>query len=123
MFTSTLFILIAIGSFAGILSGLFGIGGGIIIIPALLYLVKLKPVQAIATSLAAMIPPVGLLGAYEYYRKGDINLRDAALIAAGLFVGAFFGAKITLALPLDAVRKGYGVFMLVIALRMLFFDK
>ena len=119
----SILILLGIGLLAGVLSGMFGIGGGIIIIPALLYLVKLKPVQAIATSLAALIPPVGLLGAYEYYRKGDINLRDAALIAAGIFVGAFFGAKITLALPMDFVRKAYGVFMLVVAVRMLFFDK
>jgi len=83
-------ILLGIGLAAGVLSGMFGIGGGIIIIPALLYLVKLKEVQAIGTSLAALIPPVGLLGAYEYYRHGDIHLRAAALIAAGLFVGAFF---------------------------------
>ncbi|MGO9241131.1 MAG: TSUP family transporter [Bryobacteraceae bacterium] len=116
-------ILLAVGLAAGILAGMFGIGGGVIIIPALMYIVKLKPVQAIATSLAALIPPVGLLGAYEYYRKGDINLRDAALIAAGLFAGAFFGAKITLALPSDVVRKGYAVFMLLIAVRMLLFDK
>lgn len=116
-------ILLAIGLAAGILAGMFGIGGGVIIIPALMYIVKLKPVQAIATSLAALIPPVGLLGAYEYYRKGDINLRDAGLIAAGLFAGAFFGARITLALPPDAVRKGYAVFMLLIAVRMLFFNK
>ncbi|MGD0000554.1 MAG: sulfite exporter TauE/SafE family protein [Bryobacteraceae bacterium] len=115
-------ILLGIGLAAGVLSGMFGIGGGIIIIPALLYLVKLKEVQAIGTSLAALIPPVGLLGAYEYYRHGDIHLRAAALIAAGLFVGAFFGAKITLALPPDIVRKGYGVFLLAVAVRMLFFD-
>ena len=116
-------ILLAIGLGAGILSGMFGIGGGIVIIPALLYIVKLKPVQAIATSLAALIPPVGLLGAYEYYRKGDIELRAAALIAAGLFVGAFFGAKITLALPPNMIRKGYGIFILLIGIKMLFFDK
>ena len=119
----SILILLGIGLAAGILSGMFGIGGGVIIIPALLYIVKLKPVQAIATSLAALIPPVGLLGAYEYYRKGDIHVRTAALIATGLFVGAFFGAKITLALPPNAVRRGYAVFLVLIAIRMLFFDQ
>jgi len=119
----SILVLLGIGLVAGILSGMFGIGGGIIIIPALLYIVKLKPVQAIATSLAALIPPVGLLGAYEYYRKDDIHIRAAALIATGLFVGAFFGAKITLALPPNTVRRGYAVFLLAVAVKMLFFDK
>lgn len=117
-----LLVLLAIGLVAGVFAGMFGIGGGIIIVPALLYLVKMKQLEALGTSLAALIPPVGLLGAIEYYRNGYINLKFAALIALGLFLGAFFGAKLMISLPVGAVRKMYAVFMIVVALQM-FFEK
>ena len=115
-----LLILLAIGLIAGVFAGMFGIGGGIIIVPALLYVVKMKQLEALGTSLAALIPPVGLLGALEYYRNGYINLKFAALIALGLFLGAFLGAKLMISLPVGAARKLYAVFMIVIALQMLF---
>lgn len=111
--------LLAIGLVAGVAAGMFGIGGGLIIVPALLFLLKLKELEAIGTSLAALIPPVGLLGAVEYYRNGYINVRYAALVAAGLFLGAYFGARIMIALPEAHIRRVYGGFLLVIALRML----
>ena len=91
--------LIGIGLAAGVFAGMFGIGGGLIIVPALLFFLKMKELEAIGTSLAALIPPVGLLGAYEYYSNGFINIRYALVIAAGLFVGAYFGAKIMIGLP------------------------
>ena len=115
-------VLIAVGLAAGVLSGMFGIGGGVIIVPALIYLVKMKQLEATATSLAALIPPVGLLGAYEYYRTGNIHVVSALIVAAGLFVGAYFGAKITLSLPADMVRRLYAVFLLAISVKMLFFE-
>jgi uncharacterized membrane protein YfcA len=99
---------------------MFGIGGGVIIVPALIFLMKMKPLEAMGTSLAALIPPVGLLGAYEYYRNGSIHVATALLVAAGLFAGAYFGAKITLSLPGDVVRRMYGVFLLAISMKMLF---
>jgi uncharacterized membrane protein YfcA len=116
-------ILLAIGLVAGVFSGMFGVGGGLIIIPALLFLLNMKEVDAIGTSLAALVPPVGLLGAAEYYREGFINVRFAALVALGLFIGAYFGAKITTALPPEMVRRIYGVFLLAVAARMLFTGK
>jgi hypothetical protein len=111
--------LLGIGLIAGVFAGMFGIGGGLIIVPALLFLLKLSPLEAIGTSLAALIPPVGLLGALEYYRNGYINVRYAALVALGLFLGAYFGARIIIGLPPTIIRRVYGTFLLLVAARML----
>ncbi len=119
----TTLVLLLIGLGAGVCAGMFGIGGGLVIVPALIFLLKLKELEAIGTSLAALIPPVGLLGAAEYFRTGNMNLRYAALVAVGLFVGAYFGAKIMIALPPGVVRRVYGVFLLIVASRMLFTAK
>lgn len=116
-------LLLAIGLLAGVFAGMFGVGGGLIIVPALLFILKVKEVEAIGTSLAALIPPVGLLGAAEYYRNGFINIRYAGLVAVGLFVGAYFGARIMISLPPELVRRLYGVFLLAIAVRMLIMGK
>jgi uncharacterized membrane protein YfcA len=116
-------LLLAIGLLAGVFAGMFGVGGGLIIVPALLFILKVKEVEAIGTSLAALIPPVGLLGAAEYYRNGFINIRYAGLVAVGLFVGAYFGARIMISLPPELVRRLYGIFLLAIAVRMLIMGK
>src|SRR5947209_19959922 len=115
--------LLAVGLVAGVFAGMFGIGGGLIIVPALLFVFKMKELDAIGTSLAALIPPVGLLGAFEYYRNGYINIIFAALIALGIFVGAYFGAKIVIGLPPTVIRRIYDSFLLVIAARMLLIGK
>jgi uncharacterized membrane protein YfcA len=115
--------LVAIGLVAGVLAGMFGIGGGLVIVPALLYFMKMSEVDSIGTSLAALIPPVGLLGAMEYYRTGHINLKYSLVLAAGLFVGAYFGARIILTLPPVTIRRIYAVFLVVVAARMLFSAK
>lgn len=115
--------LMAIGLAAGILAGMFGIGGGLVIVPALLYFLQLGEVDAIGTSLAALIPPVGLLGAIEYYRLGHVNLKYALLIAAGLFAGSYFGARLILSLPAGTIRRIYAVFLMVVAARMLLSSK
>jgi uncharacterized membrane protein YfcA len=119
----TTFALVAIGLVAGVFAGMFGIGGGLIIVPALLFVLRLKELDAIGTSLAALIPPVGLLGAAEYYRNGYINIRYAGLVALGLFTGAYFGARIMISLPPELIRRLYGVFLLVVAARMLLMGK
>lgn len=102
---------------------MFGIGGGLVIVPALIYILKLRELEAIGTSLAALIPPVGLLGAMEYYRSGYMNLRYAGLIALGLFAGAWFGAKIMIPLPPHVIRRIYAGFLFAIATRMLVMGK
>ena len=111
---------LGVGLVAGVFAGMFGIGGGLIIVPALVLLFNADIKSATGTSLAALVPPVGLLGAYEYWHAGLINLRWALWIAVGLFAGAYFGAKIVIGLEPGVIRKIYGGFLLVISIRMLF---
>ena len=94
-----------------------------VIVPALLLIMKMKELEALGTSLAALIPPVGLLGAIEYYRNGHVNLKYAAIIACGLFIGAYFGAKIIMPLSPNVIRRLYAGFLLIIATRMIIFGK
>lgn len=115
--------LLALGLLAGVFAGMFGIGGGLIIVPALIFLFGFKELEAIGTSLAALIPPVGLLGAAEYYRNGFINIRSAALIAAGLFCGTLIGAKIVIGLPPIVIRRIYASFLIAVAAKMLIAGK
>jgi hypothetical protein len=104
-----------VGVLAGILSGLFGIGGGIVIVPALLIVAKMKPDQAVGTSLGALLLPVGALGALQYYRSGALDVRAALWIAAGLFVGVFLGAQLGLKLPPKELQRTFAVFLLLVA--------
>lgn len=115
--------LLAIGLVAGVLAGMFGIGGGLVIVPALLFFLRMNEVDAIGTSLAALIPPVGLLGAIQYCRTGHANLKYALLVAVGLFLGSYFGARVILSLPPLAIRRMYAVFLVIVAVRMLAVSK
>jgi len=107
-----------IGFGAGVLSGLFGIGGGVLIIPALLFFAKMNPTMATGTSLGALLLPVGALGAWQYYRAGSLDMRASLWIALGLFVGAYFGAQIALALEPVVLKKMFAVFLVIIAIRL-----
>lgn len=108
-----------IGLVAGVVSGLFGVGGAIVIIPGLVLVAKLPQHTANGTSLAALLLPVGLLGAWEYYRRGQVNVAYAAIIAAGLFLGALLGAKLAGTLSDATLRRAFGVFLMLVALRLL----
>ncbi|MDQ2901217.1 MAG: sulfite exporter TauE/SafE family protein [Acidobacteriota bacterium] len=112
--------LIAVGLIAGVLAGMFGIGGGLVIVPGLIYAAKLTQSEAIGTSLSALVLPVGLLGAIEYYRTGNVNVKAALIVAVGLLVGTYFGAKILLSMQPAIARRVYAVFLLVMGVRMLF---
>lgn len=114
----TTLIFLAIGLGAGVLSGLFGIGGGIVIVPALLYFAKFQPSMATGTSLGALLLPVGALGAWEYYKHGNVDIRASLMVAAGLAVGAFFGARLNQTLSPVQAKKAFAVFLLVVAVRM-----
>ncbi len=109
----------AIGLVAGVVSGLFGVGGAVVIIPGLVLLAKLPHHTASGTSLAALLLPVGLLGALEYYRRGQVNVPYALIIAAGLFFGAWLGARLAGELSELALRRAFAVFLMVVAVRLI----
>ncbi len=108
----------AVGIVAGILSGLFGIGGGLIIIPALILFFGMEQHLAQGTSLGALLLPVGLLGFLEYYRHGNVNLPAAFLIAIGLFIGAYFGAYVANILPTRILARIFAVLLFAVAVRL-----
>ncbi len=106
-----------IGLVAGVLSGLFGIGGGVLIVPALMLVAKMTPIEATATSLGSLLLPVGALGAYEYYKNGHINVLASLLVALGLLVGAYFGARWAQTLSPVQMKRAFSLFLLVVAAR------
>ena len=109
-----------VGLFSGFLSGIFGIGGGIVLIPILVYLFGLSQHDAQGTTLAAMVPPIGLLAAIKYWQAGHVNIPFAALICLGFVFGGYFGAAIIQDVPEAALRRLFGVCLLLIALKMVF---
>jgi uncharacterized protein len=113
-------VFLSIGLFAGLLSGLFGIGGGIVIVPALLFFGRMGQQTATGTSLGALLLPVGFLGALQYYRTGHVNMLASLLLALGLFIGAYFGARAGLTLNPTIVKRSFAVFIVLIAARIWF---
>ena len=111
---------LAIGLAAGLLSGLFGIGGGILIVPALLLLGKMDPATATGTSLGALLLPVGAWGAWEYYRDGHVNVTASLFIALGIFVGAYFGARYAQGIDPNTAKRAFAVLLVVVAARVWF---
>lgn len=105
-------VFILIGVVAGITSGMFGVGGGIIIVPALVYFAAFSQHKATGTSLAILLPPIGLLATLEYYRHGNVDLRAAAIIAGAMIAGAWVGAYAANKLSGPHLRLAFGVFLL-----------
>jgi uncharacterized membrane protein YfcA len=110
---------VILGVVAGIFGGLFGIGGGTILIPALVYLFGLTQHQAQGTTLAIMVPPIGLLAALRYYYSGNVKLGMAGLICLGFFVGGWLGAHFIQDIPDLTLKRLFGVFLAFIAARMI----
>ena len=107
-----------LGGLAGILAGLFGIGGGVIMVIGMAGFFKVPFPKATGTSLGAMLLPVGLLGALEYYRRGQVDVRAALLLAIGLTLGAWVGARLAHQAPVPLVQRGFAIFLLLMAVRM-----
>jgi uncharacterized membrane protein YfcA len=110
-----------LGAAAGVVSGLFGVGGAVVIVPGLVLLAKLPQHTAHGTSLAALLPGVGILGVIEYHRRGQVNIPYAAMIAAGILFGALIGAKLAGTLPEPVLRRAFGAFLLLVSARLLLF--
>ncbi len=112
-------VLALIGLAAGIFGGMVGLGGGVIMIPAMIYFLGVNQLAAQGTSLAVMLPPVGILAVMNYYKAGQINLKYAIIIAIAFTVGGYFGSKIAINIPVALVKKIFAVSLMAIALRML----
>ena len=119
------FILVAIliGIAAGMLSGLVGVGGGLIIVPGLIYFLGFSQHSAQGTSLGLILLPVGIFGVLQYYKQGNVDVKVVWLLAIGFLVGSYFGSKVALNLSQETVRKIFASLMIVLAVKMLFFDK
>ena len=122
MSIQTVFLLLLIGLFAGTLSGLVGLGGGIIIVPALIYFMSYNQHQAQGTSLGVLLLPVGILAVINYYNKGYIDIKVVVVISIAFVIGGWFGSKLALSLSQQTVRKIFAVVLFYTAFKMLSWD-
>ena len=113
-------LLIIIGIVAGVFAGLFGIGGGVVVIPALIYIFGMNQHQAQGTSIAFLLLPVGILAFMNYYREGHINIKFAAILAIAFVIGGYFGSKLAISLPEVSLKKIFAGFIILIGFKMLF---
>ena len=123
MSIQTIIILVIIGLVSGALSGLVGIGGGIVIVPALVFFLGYSQKLAQGTSLGILLLPIGILAVMQFYKAGFVNIPTILVVAIGFIVGSYFGSKIALSLPQQTVKKLFAILILVVALKLLFFDK
>ena len=120
MSISTILILIIVGLLAGILSGIVGIGGGLLMIPMLIFFLGLSQHTAQGTSLAVMLPPIGILAAMNYYKAGFIEWKFALIIATAFIIGGYFGSKFAISVSPVLLKKIFGTVLLVAAVKMIF---
>ena len=111
---------ISLGLLAGVASGFFGIGGGTIIIPFLVFCAGFSQHQAQGTTLALMVPPIGILAAMRYYVDGNVNIKAAAIICAGFIIGGLLGAHLVSPIPDTTLKKIFGVYLAIIGIKMIF---
>ncbi len=123
MTVQTILTLVVIGLAGGILSGMIGVGGGIIIVPALVLFLAFTHHQAQGTSLALLMLPVTFLAVINYYKKGYVDFRIVGVLAIGFVAGGYLGSRFALSVPQETLKKIFAVIMIIIAVKMLFFDK
>lgn len=120
MTLTQLIILILIGLLSGLLSGVFGIGGAIIVIPALVFIIGLSQHEAQGTSLAFMLPPVGILATWNYYKAGYVNWKVALVLSLTFFLGAYLGSRFSIHISDRILRRLFGVMLILVAIKMIF---
>jgi uncharacterized protein len=123
MTIQTIFVIVVIGLVAGLLSGLVGVGGGIIIVPALVFFMGFSQHQAMGTSLGILLLPAGIFAVLNYYKNGYIDIKVVVLLFLGFLIGGFLGSKMSLSMSDAALKKSFAVLLLAIAAKMLFFEK
>ncbi len=116
---NTVIILLAVGIAAGFLSGLIGIGGGIVIVPVLVYYLNMNQKQAQGTTLFMFMLPIGILGVFNYYKQGQVDIKSALIMCATFVIGSYFGSKTALSIDTKLVKQIFGAFIILIGLKML----
>lgn len=114
------FLYIILGLVAGGFSGIIGLGGGIILVPAFIFLFGMSQQQAQGTTLALMVPPIGILAAYTYYQAGFVDIKVAALVCIGFIFGGWIGAKFAVQMPKEVLQKIFAVTLFLISIKMFF---
>ncbi len=120
---ATILGLLVVGVLAGLLSSMVGIGGGLVIVPSLVIFFAMSQKVAQGTSLAMLLPPIGILAVANYYKAGFIDFKVAGILCVAFLVGSYFGSKVALNLPESTLKRIFGVFLAVLAVKYLFFDK
>lgn len=120
MSISMLLLLLLIGIITGVMAGMLGIGGAIIMIPCLVFIMGFSQQMAQGTSLAVMLPPIGIFAAYNYWKAGNVDIKVALIIAFAFIIGSYFGSKIALNIPQALLKKIFAVLLIIVAVRMLF---
>lgn len=116
---NTILILLLVGLASGILSGLVGVGGGIVIVPALVIFFGMSQHEAQGTSLAVLLLPVGIFAVYNYYSSGYVDIRSTLIIASTFLVGGFIGSKLAISIDQTLVKKIFGGFLILVAIKMI----
>lgn len=120
MSVTTLLILLLVGVVTGFMAGMLGIGGAIIMVPALIYILGFSQHMAQGTSLVVMLPPIGIIAAYNYWKAGQVDIKVAIILVITFLLGSYFGSKLATTLPQATLRKIFAILLLLVATRMLF---
>ncbi|NLV18633.1 MAG: sulfite exporter TauE/SafE family protein [Bacteroidetes bacterium] len=119
MSVTTLLILLVVGTITGIMAGMLGIGGAVIMVPALIYILGFSQHMAQGTSMAVMLPPIGIIAAYNYWKAGQVNIKFALILVVTFLIGSYFGSKYALTLPQAVLKKIFAILLIIVAAKML----